>query len=91
MQKYLARTKMSWLKADLAMFHNTSGGESETDAKLFMVTPTGFPSAAPVDTIATPVAKLLNAVLKSAASNACRADSMTWVITADRFCDCIEV
>ena len=80
MQKYLARTKMWWLKADLAIFHSTSGGASETEAKLFMVTPTGSPFGALVETIATPVAKLLKAVLKPATSMDWRACLVAWDI-----------
>lgn len=58
------------LSAFLARLHNTIGGSSDTELKLFAVKPTGVPSAARVVITVTPVAKLPSAARKASRSSA---------------------
>ena len=66
MLKKGARAKISCRRENLPGDHSTSGGASETEAKLFAVIPCGPPAEAMVTTV-TPVAKLPSASRNSRA------------------------
>ncbi len=53
----------------LARLHSTIGGLSDTELKLFAVSPTSRPSAARVVTIVTPVAKAPSALRRARGSS----------------------
>src|ERR1700678_3775583 len=66
---------MARLREFLARLHRIIGGSSETELKLFAVTPVRDPSGAAVVTMVTPVAKAPSALRNSRASNS-RCSSM---------------